>query len=104
MYLFGNMIIKQIFGPLVTFTPEITNECKILEYNFNECLKNGCPPELCNKRTAYLSTCIPKTNKAPCFQEKQNFDMCIIMKQPVNKCEDILKSYHKCLDKEIKDK
>jgi len=42
------MIIRQIFGPLVTFTPEITQE-------------------------------VIKKEKI-CSKEKENFDMCIIMK------------------------
>ncbi len=88
------MILKQIFGPLMSFS---TNECKVLEYNFYECLKNGCSPEMCEKRTNYLSTCFP-SNKVTCSKEKEDFDMCIIMKKPVETCENILKTYHKCLD------
>jgi hypothetical protein len=32
-------------------------DCILRKKEFEECLKNGCPPDTCDKRTQYLTLC-----------------------------------------------
>ncbi len=33
-------------------------DCILRKQEFEECLKNGCPPDTCDKRTQYLTLCV----------------------------------------------
>ncbi len=35
-------------------------DCILRKQEFEECLKNGCPPDTCDKRTQYLTLCVEK--------------------------------------------